>query len=164
MKHGYLAIITALSLSACATADYGGGYSSYGASQGSGYGYEGRRYESPAYQTYGVVETVREVNLASASAPNGTGAVLGAIIGGVVGHQIGGGSGKTAATIAGAGVGAYAGNRIQENRGDYRAGQEIVVRLDNGQRVHIIQPGNSLYSGVRVRVTGSGRDMRVYRL
>lgn len=43
----------------------------------------------------------------------GTG--LGALVGGVLGHQVGGGSGKTLATVAGAGVGGYAGNKIQQN-------------------------------------------------
>src|SRR6202040_3421186 len=43
----------------------------------------------------------------------GTG--IGALVGGVLGHQIGGGSGKTLATVAGAGAGAYAGNKIQQN-------------------------------------------------
>jgi uncharacterized protein YcfJ len=43
----------------------------------------------------------------------GTG--IGALVGGVLGHQIGGGSGKTLATVAGAGAGGYAGNKIQQN-------------------------------------------------
>jgi uncharacterized protein YcfJ len=42
----------------------------------------------------------------------GTG--IGAVVGGILGHQVGGGSGKTLATIAGAGAGGYAGNKIQE--------------------------------------------------
>lgn len=42
----------------------------------------------------------------------GTG--IGALVGGVLGHQVGGGTGKTLATIAGAGAGGYAGNKIQE--------------------------------------------------
>jgi uncharacterized protein YcfJ len=42
----------------------------------------------------------------------GTG--IGALVGGVLGHQVGGGSGKTLATIAGAGAGGYAGNKIQQ--------------------------------------------------
>jgi uncharacterized protein YcfJ len=43
----------------------------------------------------------------------GTG--IGALVGGVLGHQVGGGSGKTLATVAGAGAGGYAGNKIQQN-------------------------------------------------
>ena len=41
----------------------------------------------------------------------GTG--IGALVGGILGHQVGGGTGKTLATIAGAGAGGYAGNQIQ---------------------------------------------------
>ena len=43
----------------------------------------------------------------------GTG--IGALVGGILGHQVGGGSGKTLATVAGAGAGGYAGNKIQQN-------------------------------------------------
>lgn len=43
----------------------------------------------------------------------GTG--IGALVGGVLGHQVGGGSGKTLATVAGAGAGGYAGNKIQQH-------------------------------------------------
>jgi uncharacterized protein YcfJ len=43
----------------------------------------------------------------------GTG--IGAVVGGILGHQVGGGSGKTLATVAGAGAGGYAGNKIQQN-------------------------------------------------
>ncbi len=42
----------------------------------------------------------------------GTG--IGAVVGGLLGHEIGGGSGKTLATLAGAGAGGYAGNQIQQ--------------------------------------------------
>lgn len=156
------ALALSVSLAGCATTDYGsGGY--YGSS-GSGY-YGSDRYDNRGYYSYGVVEQVYDVNLSGRSAANGTGAVLGAIVGGVVGHQIGSGSGRTAATIAGAGVGAYAGNRIQENQGgSYQRGQEVVVRLDNGSTIRVVQPGTSLYSGARVKVTGSGSSTRVSRL
>ena len=145
-----------LSLAACAT-DYGS--SSYS----SGYGSRGYdNYDNRAYSSYGTVETVYDVNLSSG--PNPTGAILGAIVGGVVGNQVGSGSGRTAATIAGAGVGGYVGNRIQENQNNDRRGQEIVVRLDNGSTIRVVQPGSSLYSGARVKVTGSGSSTRVSRL
>src|SRR5260370_7288723 len=42
----------------------------------------------------------------------GTG--IGALVGGILGHQVGGGSGKTLATVPGAGAGGYAGNNIQQ--------------------------------------------------
>ena len=162
MKKLLLIPVAALSLSlaACATTDYGSGYSS---GYGSG-GYYDRSYDNRGYYSYGTVETVYDVNL-SGGGTNPTGAIMGAVIGGVVGNQIGSGSGRTAATIAGAGVGGYVGNRIQENQGgNYRRGQEVVVRLDNGNTIRVVQPGSSLYSGARVKVTGSGSSTRVSRL
>lgn len=155
------ALALSMSLAGCATTDYGSsGY--YGSSS---YDRYDNRYDNRGHYSYGVVEQVYDVNLSGRSAANGTGAVLGAIVGGVVGHQIGSGSGRTAATIAGAGVGAYAGNRIQENQGgNYQRGQEVVVRLDNGSTIRVVQPGTSLYSGARVKVTGSGSSTRVSRL
>lgn len=49
---------------------------------------------------------------------NLAGTVIGGIAGGILGHQIGSGSGNTAATVGGAALGAYAGNRVQRNRND----------------------------------------------
>jgi len=93
----------------------------------------------------------------------GTG--IGALVGGVLGHQVGGGSGKTLATVAGAGVGGYAGNKIQQNaqqKDTYTtteqrcntvhdikeepAGFDVVYEL-NGSKHHLhtdTDPGSSL--------------------
>jgi uncharacterized protein YcfJ len=93
----------------------------------------------------------------------GTG--IGALVGGVLGHQIGGGSGKTLATVAGAGVGGYAGNKIQQNAQqndtyttteqrcntvydlkEEPAGFDVVYEL-NGSKHHLhmnTDPGSSL--------------------
>jgi uncharacterized protein YcfJ len=93
----------------------------------------------------------------------GTG--IGALVGGVLGHQIGGGSGKTLATVAGAGAGGYAGNKIQQNAQqndtyttteqrcntvydlkEEPAGFDVVYEL-NGSKHHLhmnTDPGSSL--------------------
>jgi len=93
----------------------------------------------------------------------GTG--IGALVGGILGHQVGGGSGKTLATVAGAGAGGYAGNKIQQNaqqKDTYTtaeqrcntvydskqepAGFDVVYEL-NGSRHHLhtdTDPGSSL--------------------
>ncbi|MDP9007845.1 MAG: glycine zipper 2TM domain-containing protein [Pseudomonadota bacterium] len=93
----------------------------------------------------------------------GTG--IGALVGGVLGHQIGGGSGKTLATVAGAGAGGYAGNKIQQNaqqkdtyttteqrcrtvydKKEEPAGFDVVYDL-NGSQHHLhtdTDPGSSL--------------------
>ena len=49
---------------------------------------------------------------------NLAGTIIGGIAGGVLGHQVGSGRGNTAATVGGAALGAYAGNRIENNRND----------------------------------------------
>lgn len=46
------------------------------------------------------------------------GTAVGALVGGLLGHQIGAGSGRAVATIGGAAVGGYAGNRVQRNMQD----------------------------------------------
>jgi uncharacterized protein YcfJ len=93
----------------------------------------------------------------------GTG--IGALVGGVLGHQIGGGNGKTLATVAGAGAGGYAGNKIQQNAQqndtyttteqrcntvydlkEEPAGFDVVYEL-NGSKHHLhmnTDPGSSL--------------------
>ncbi len=93
----------------------------------------------------------------------GTG--IGALVGGVLGHQIGGGNGKTLATVAGAGAGGYAGNKIQQNaqekdtyttteqrcntvydKKEEPAGFDVVYEL-NGSKHHLhtdTDPGSSL--------------------
>lgn len=61
----------------------------------------------------------------------GLGAVAGGVVGGLLGNQIGGGSGRKLATIAGAGGGAYVGNRIEKDRNS-RTRYKVTVRMDGG--------------------------------
>jgi outer membrane lipoprotein SlyB len=62
---------------------------------------------------------------------SGLGAVAGGVVGGLLGNQIGGGNGRKLATIAGAGGGAYVGNRI-EKTSKARTRYKITVRMDGG--------------------------------
>lgn len=90
-----------------------------------------------------------------------TGGLLGGVAGGLIGNQIGGGSGRTAATVGGAGLGmiagSHAGKAIESKRGI-----EITVRLDKGGSIAITQevsPRETFNVGDRVRVlSGGGRD------
>lgn len=94
----------------------------------------------------------------------GLGAIIGAVAGGVLGYQIGNGTGRDVASVAGTLVGAYAGNKVQNHYASPRAGQHVLVLLDNGVSVGITQPVNSaLAMGDRVRVEGSGEEARVMR-
>ncbi len=66
----------------------------------------------------GHYEELRTDNSSSSDHKNLAGTVIGGIAGGVLGHQLGSGRGNTAATVGGAALGAYAGNRVENNRHD----------------------------------------------
>ena len=63
---------------------------------------------------------------------SGLGAVAGGVLGGVVGHQIGSGRGNTAATVIGAGAGAYAGHQVEKNQ-KASTTYEVVVKMEDGK-------------------------------
>src|SRR6184192_2721176 len=101
--------------------------------------------------TCGVVESIRHVE------KKGEGSGVGAIAGGVLGHQIGSGRGNTAATIVGAGAGAYAGNEVERNS-KKKSYYVVAVRLDDGRRQTVSQgarPG--VREGDRVKIVGGNR-------
>jgi outer membrane lipoprotein SlyB len=110
----------------------------------------------------GVVESVRAVTIEGRT--NGvTGTVAGAAIGGMAGRSIGGGRGRDIATVAGAVAGGVAGQAIEESA-TRRAGVEIMVRLDNGRTLSVVQevdPNASFRPGDRVRVLSGGGSTRV---
>ena len=108
-----------------------------------------------ACPTCGVVESVRFVERKGEG--SGVGAIAGGVLGGVLGHQVGSGGGRTAATIVGAGAGAYAGNEVEKNS-KKKSYYVVAVRLDNGRRQTVTQgarPG--VREGDRVKITGGNR-------
>jgi len=95
------------------------------------------------------VRTVKQKGEAS-----GVGAVAGGVLGGVLGHQVGSGRGNTAATIVGAGAGAYAGNEIEKNR-KTRITYQVVVRMEDGKSRTFNFPKETSYrAGDPVKVVG----------
>lgn len=100
---------------------------------------------------YGTIESLRGVQIAGSNSP--VGAIGGAVVGGLLGSGVGGGLGRDLATVGGAIGGGLVGNAI-ENRATQQNGVEIVVRLDNGRTVSIVQPvGAQIFSlGQRVQV------------
>jgi outer membrane lipoprotein SlyB len=105
--------------------------------------------------TCGVVASIRYVEKKGEG--SGVGAIAGGVLGGVLGHQIGSGRGNTAATIVGAGAGAYAGNEVEKNA-KKKSYYVVAVRLDNGRRQTITQgarPG--VREGDRVKIVGGNR-------
>ena len=97
-----------------------------------------------------VQDTVQRGNTAAAT-------IGGAVIGGLLGNQIGGGSGQTAATIVGAGGGAFVGNQAAQRQ---TLVWRIGVRYDDGSLATIQQTtAPAVRIGDRVRVTGSGIEL-----
>lgn len=103
----------------------------------------------------GVVTSVRYVERKGQG--TGAGAVVGGVVGGVLGHQLGSGRGNTAATIAGVGVGAYAGNEVEKNA-KKKSYYVINVRLDDGSRRSFTQGSNPpFHEGDRIKVVDGNR-------
>ena len=102
----------------------------------------------------GTVEAVNQIDV------KGDGSYLGTIGGGVVGlllgSQIGGGSGRTAAQIAGTVGGAYAGRAIE---GKMNVGHhyEVTIRLEHGGRqIFSFSNDPGYHVGDRVRLVNGG--------
>jgi outer membrane lipoprotein SlyB len=108
---------------------------------------------------FGTVQSVSAVKIKGDNAMVGT--VTGAALGGLLGNQIGHGGGRAAATVIGAVGGGIAGNAV-ERKIEEQDGQEIVIRLDNGATVAIVQPGpHAFAAGDRVRVLSGPKGSRV---
>src|SRR5205807_10642807 len=107
--------------------------------------------------TCGVVDSVRYVEKKGQG--SGAGLVAGGIVGGVLGHQIGSGRGNTAATILGAGAGAYAGNEVEKNakKSSYWS---VAIRMDNGYTRNFTYSNQPpVHEGERVRLIDGGRRL-----
>jgi len=106
----------------------------------------------------GRITSIRDVTIEGTGT---TGGLLGGVAGGLIGNQIGGGSGRTAATVGGAGLGMIAGSHAGKAI-ESRRGIEIQVKLDRGGSLSIVQqvnPRETFSVGDRVRVlSGGGRD------
>jgi len=105
--------------------------------------------------TCGVVTSVQYVEKKGEG--SGVGLVAGGIVGGVLGHQIGSGHGNTAATIIGAGAGAYAGNQVEKNA-KKKSYWVVAVRLDDGEKRSITMGSKPAYKkGDRVKILDGDR-------
>jgi len=100
--------------------------------------------------TCGVVTSVQYVEKKGEG--SGVGLVAGGIVGGVLGHQIGSGRGNTAATIIGAGAGAYAGNQVEKNA-KKKSYWVVSVHLDDGEKRSVTMGSKPGYKkGDRVKI------------
>ena len=110
---------------------------------------------------YGIVDSVRPVRVGDDH--NAVGTVAGALLGGVLGNRVGAGFGRTAATVAGAVAGGVGGNALEKHL-ERDNGEEVVVRLDSGSSVAIVQGNGGLRAGDRVRVVSGPGGSRVERV
>ncbi|MCB1615435.1 MAG: glycine zipper 2TM domain-containing protein [Pseudomonadales bacterium] len=93
------------------------------------------------------------------------GQAAGAVIGGVSGHAVGGGSGQNLATAVGAVAGSVLG-QMTEERLTRAQGLELLVRLNNGETIAVIQESddlNAFFVGDAVRVISGNGKVRVSR-
>jgi outer membrane lipoprotein SlyB len=108
----------------------------------------------------GTLEAARMVKLEGTH--SGAGMIAGGAIGGIAGSAIGGGKGKKLATILGVLAGASVGAAMEQSSSSSQ-GLELIVRMDNGELIAVVQQlSNEAFSnGQRVRVVSNGRQVRV---
>jgi len=105
--------------------------------------------------TCGTIESIRYVE--EKGKGSGAGAVVGGVAGGVIGHQFGSGRGNTVSTIAGAGVGALAGNAVEKDV-KKKSYYVVTVRLDNGNKQSVSQTAKpAMKEGDRVKIVDGNR-------
>ncbi len=99
----------------------------------------------------GTVASVKSV-IIQASNPPVAGGAIGGVTGGVIGSTVGRGHGRDVATVVGALAGAAIGAVIEKEAGT-RNGLEIVVNLDSGRTIVVVQEADvPMFPGDRVRV------------
>jgi outer membrane lipoprotein SlyB len=110
----------------------------------------------------GVVEGVRQVRLEGTDSK--VGSIAGGVVGGVAGSEVGGGKGAAVGAVLGAVAGGVAGAAAEEAI-TRKPGIEIIVRLDAGRTIAVVQEdtGETFARGDRVRVLESGGQARVTR-
>lgn len=99
------------------------------------------RYKTVTTQVCEQQPVTEQVEVADAPKPpeHSPGAmILGGIIGGVVGNQVGDGNGRTLATIAGVGAGAYAGDQIAA-RNQPKPGTHLETRTTTKEVCHDVK-------------------------
>jgi outer membrane lipoprotein SlyB len=116
----------------------------------------------PRSMELGVVENVRPLQFQGPD--TGIGTVGGAALGGWAGSGIGSGSGNAAAIVGGVLLGSLIGNAV-EREASKRPGVEVIVRLDAGRTIAVVQEdaGDGFRPGDRIRVLSDGYRTRVER-
>lgn len=111
----------------------------------------------------GTIEAVREVQIEGTK--SGIGTVAGGVTGGIAASTIGHGTGSAVAAAVGAIAGGLVGSAAEEGL-TKSSGREIVVKLDNGQTIAVVQAADAdttFQPGDRVRVLSGQGVTRVSR-
>lgn len=111
---------------------------------------------------HGEITALRPVDIRPGQTRVGT--VAGAALGALGGSQIGRSTtANIAGGVAGAVAGGAAGSAVQGSSST--SGLEITIRLDTGETVAIVQPGDprDFRVGDRVRISGTAENARVSR-
>lgn len=123
------------------------------------------RYEAGRAQSVrtGRITSIQNIKIEGG---NQTGKIVGGVAGGLLGHNIGSGStANTAGAIGGALLGSVIGSHMEQGIGS-RAGLNIIVKLDGGGSISVIQEVSQheyLRVGDRVNVLYNGNKARVTR-
>lgn len=105
--------------------------------------YDGHSYNQIKRYNIGTVQTSRPVVIKD----DGTGKFIGAISGAVLGSLIGGGKGSVLASLGGGLGGYYAGSEVGKANGE-----ELSVKLDNGESIVVVIKGDHYDVGDRVKI------------
>ncbi len=112
--------------------------------------YDGNSYSQIKRYEIGTIISDRPVVIKD----DGSGKFLGVIVGAVVGSTFGHGGGSVLMALGGGLAGGYAGNEIGKANGD-----ELTVKLDDGQQVIIVVKGKDLKVGDRIKIIRDGNKV-----
>ena len=142
-----LAVLAAVALAGCAMQPLGSR------------DYDGYAVRNEQTVRFGVVESVRDVNINLRE--SGVGTAAGATLGAIGGSNIGHNSGSAAAAVAGAVIGGIIGQSIERDA-NRRLGIELTVLLDGGKYIAVTQEADEQFrAGDRVRILSTRGITRV---
>ncbi len=121
--------------------------------------YDGYNVRNEQNVRFGVVESVRDVNINLHE--SGVGAAAGATLGAIGGSAVGHNAGSAAAAVAGMVLGGIIGQSIERDA-NKRVGIELTVLLDGGKYIAVTQEADEQFRpGDRVRILSSRGITRI---
>ncbi|CAA6804572.1 MAG: Outer membrane lipoprotein [uncultured Sulfurovum sp.] len=110
----------------------------------------------------GVVQSVKQVAMDNNGVGNTLGGIVGSVAGSVAGAHVGGGTGRIVSSVLGSVIGGVVGGSAGDTM-DTNYGQEVIVKLNNGQTVATVLRINGatelLQVGQAVNVFSSGSQI-----